>query len=158
MDLQSSSIPVSSFVPQKGMKAWVVFSGQTDMFWLKVLRRGFRHCFLLIHDGRGWVTVDPMLHYLDVEVLRHISPDFDLPHWLCGQGHVVMPAAICRRRRRPAPVAFFTCVETVKRFLGLHHVLIFTPWQLYRYLRKEQYAAAGTNSNIYHEGEQLWVH
>lgn len=87
-----SSLPVQNHEKTALPKAWVVFSGQTDLFWLKCLRRGFRHCFLLIHDGTGWVTVDPMLHYLEITVHHQVAASFDLPRWFCAQGHVLMPA------------------------------------------------------------------
>lgn len=131
-------------------KTWVVFSGQTDMGWLKFLKPGFRHCFLLLHDGRQWLTVDPMLNHLDVLVHHHVAPDFDLPHWLATQGQTVMPAKACRMKMYPAPLAFFTCVEAVKRYLGLHKLSIITPWQLYRFLEKQ--------TQNHNKGDELWDH
>lgn len=132
--------------PLKTQQAWVVFSGQTDMAWLKVLKRGFRHCFVLLNDGQRWVTLDPMLHHMDVEVHHNIPPEYDLPAWLGLQGYRIVKAPLLRRQNRPAPVMFFTCVEAVKRILGLHNRLILTPWQLYRYL----------NNQI--KGDLLWDH
>lgn len=120
--------------PEKDQKAWVVFSGQTDLPWLRWLRPGFRHCFVVLHDGMHWLTVDPMLHRMDVRVHRDLPRDFDLPRWLAGRGQFVMPAAVDVKRRKPAPWRPFTCVEAVKRVLGLHAGFILTPWQLYRYL------------------------
>ena len=35
---------------------------------------------------------------------------------------------------KPAPFMLFTCVEAVKRVLGIHRRGIVTPWQLYRHL------------------------
>jgi hypothetical protein len=26
-------------------KAWVVFSGKSDLWWLSILKPGFRHCY-----------------------------------------------------------------------------------------------------------------
>jgi hypothetical protein len=115
-------------------RAWVVFSGQTDVPWLRLLRRGFRHCFVVLHDGTHWMTVDPMLHHMDVHVHQHVAPDFDLPRWFASRGSCVVPAKLDRRRTRPAPWRPFTCVEAVKRILGVHDRFIATPWQLYRHL------------------------
>lgn len=150
-----SSLPAQTEGKTALLKAWVVFSGQTDVFWLKFLRRGFRHCFVLIHDGTGWVTVDPMLHYMEIKVHHQVAASFDLPRWLCAQGHIVMPAPVHRGAGKPAPVALFSCVEAVKRFLGLHHRFIFTPWQLYRYLQKTQDVAA---TSTFNKGEPSWGH
>jgi len=32
-------------------KAWVVFSGEADLPWLKILKEGYRHCYVLLNDG-----------------------------------------------------------------------------------------------------------
>lgn len=117
-------------------KSWVVFSGQTELSWLRFLRPGFRHCFVLLFDGQCWLSVDPMLNYMDVQV-HHVSPEFDLPRWLEGRGHIVIPARNDRSHKKPAPWRPFTCVEAVKRVLGIHARGIVTPWQLYRYLTKK---------------------
>ncbi|KAF0139569.1 MAG: hypothetical protein FD153_922 [Rhodospirillaceae bacterium] len=44
----------------------VVFCDNTDLWWLRFLKRGFRHCFVALCDGRHWVTIDPLSHYTDV--------------------------------------------------------------------------------------------
>ncbi len=115
-------------------KAWVVFSGQADRAWLRFLKPGFRHCFVLLHDGRHWLSFDPLLNHSEVLVHYHLSDDFDFPGWLENRGERIVPASLCRTRANPAPVTLFTCVEAVKRVLGLHNWFIFTPWQLYRHL------------------------
>ncbi|MCB9982447.1 MAG: hypothetical protein H6861_02060 [Rhodospirillales bacterium] len=113
-------------------KAWVIFSAQADLAWLKILRPGFRHCAVLLNDGRNWITIDPLSNYTDITV--HTLPlEFDLPLWMKDQGHKVVPAPI-KRGPKPAPFGVYSCVEAVKRVLGIHQRLILTPWQLYRYL------------------------
>ncbi len=116
-------------------EAWVIFSGQTDFRFLSFLKPGFRHCYVLLRDRQQWITVDPLFPY--TEIMAHdIDRDFDLPGWLEGRGHKVVKAILNRNIKKPAPVMVFTCVEAVKRILGLHRFLIFTPYQLYRHLRK----------------------
>jgi hypothetical protein len=39
---------------------------------------------------------------------------------------------------RMAPVLPFTCVEAVKRILGIHAWAVVTPWQLYRHLIQDR--------------------
>ncbi|HEY8190876.1 MAG TPA: hypothetical protein VIG74_00525 [Alphaproteobacteria bacterium] len=121
---------------QAEQQAWVVFSGKADMPWLRCLRPGFKHCFVLLRDGTRWISVDPMLNRMEV-LLQHVPSDFDMPDWLKERGNIIVPAAIDRSKTRPAPWRPFTCVEAVKRVLGIHQGWIFTPWQLYRHLKKE---------------------
>ncbi|MFP4313336.1 MAG: hypothetical protein ACLFR0_03320 [Alphaproteobacteria bacterium] len=119
----------------ENMRAWVVFSGESDLRLLKILKPGFRHCFVLLNDGQCWLSVDPMAHNTEI-VVHHLSADFDLPRWLEKRGHVVVPAYIDAKKTRPAPFGVFSCVEAVKRVLGVHALFIFTPWQLYCHLTK----------------------
>lgn len=117
-------------------RAWVVFSGQTDLAWLKILKPGFRHCYVLLNDGKHWVTIDPLSNYMDVSV-QEIPGEFNLPLWMKTRGHTIVPAPI-EHAARQAPWMVLTCVEVVKRVLGLHKRWIITPWQLFQYLEKPQ--------------------
>lgn len=120
-------------------KAWVVFDGRADIWWLRLLKPGFRHCFVVLdgfvvpQDGRRWVVVDPVSPFTDVAVLD-LPAGYDLPGWFRAMGMTVVAAPLRRDATRPAPWAPFTCVEAVKRVLGLHAALVLTPWQLYRRL------------------------
>lgn len=115
---------------------WVVFSGRTDLPILHVLKKGFRHCFVIIRDRGSWIIVDPLAHYMDVMMLD-VPDDFDLPAWCENQGQIVVRARP-EHAQRLAPVFFFTCVECVKRVLGIQRRRIMTPWQLYVYLHKSE--------------------
>ena len=114
---------------------WVVFSDHADLKWLKILKPGFRHCFALIHDGDHWLAIDPMSHYVDFSILP-VDPNYDLPIWIAGKGLSLVRIAPNRTVQKPAPIGVFTCVEVIKRFLGIHRRRIMTPWQLYCYLQK----------------------
>lgn len=113
--------------------AWVVFTGQTDLPWLKLLKPGFRHCYVLINDGRHWISIDPLFPYTEI-IVHHAPADFNFPAWLAGRGYQPVRAQIRRDRSGMAPIMIFTCVEAIKRILGLHSWRILTPWQLYKYL------------------------
>jgi len=114
-------------------RAWVVFSGVSELWWLRLLRPGFRHCFVALDDGRHWVVVDPLAPFTDVAVLG-VPPGWDVPGWFRDLGMTVVAAPVRRGLTRPAPWGPFTCVEAVKRVLGLHAPFVLTPWQLYRRL------------------------
>lgn len=114
-------------------KAWVVFCKNTDIWWLRFLKNGFRHCFLILNDGEKWITYDPMASFTDITVHK-TSIKFDLPKWFSQQGHNVQQSFI-KHKKNMAPLSLFTCVESVKRVLGIHNFFIFTPYQLYKYLK-----------------------
>jgi len=115
-------------------KIWVAFTGQTDLPWLRWLKPGFRHCFVVINDGRNWVSLDPMANRFEVTV-HDVVADFDFPQWLRSRGLAVVES-VPQNRNRAAPLMPLTCVEAVKRVLGLHDRFILTPWQLFRHLEK----------------------
>lgn len=135
--------PVLNQISQpKPQRAWVVFSGQTDLPWLKILKPGYRHCYVLINDGDHWISLDPLPGHTEVMV-HHIAPDFDLPNWLKARGFKYVPACITPQNTQ-SPWAFYSCVEAVKRVIGLQDRWVITPWQLYKKLTKKQ---CGTPQN-----------
>ncbi len=117
-------------------EAWVCFSGEAELWWLKMLKPGFRHCFVVARDAKSWIVLDPLSPHLELAVLP-MPRGFDLPRWLEGQGLTVVKAPIRRGHNKAAPANWFSCVEVIKRFLGIHARQILTPWQLYSYLKKE---------------------
>jgi hypothetical protein len=123
---------ISSMAEQK---AWVVFSGQTEIAWLRFLKPGYRHCYVLLNDGERWTSFDPLSNVIEISTHHHVPVDFDMPKWLEGRGNKVVSANIRRDLMKPAPWMLFTCVEAVKRVLGIHARKIVTPWQLYNYLK-----------------------
>lgn len=123
----SRPVPAGSPPP---LAAWVVFCGGAELWWLRLLKPGFRHCFVVLDDGRHWIVLDPLAPFTDVAVLTRGGVP-DLPGWYRALGLTVVAAAVRRGLTRPAPWAPFTCVEAVKRVLGLHAPLVLTPWQLH---------------------------
>jgi hypothetical protein len=118
--------------------ALVVFSGRADLRWLACLKPGFRHCFAALASGRHWVVYNPLSHCTDIAVLDGVGGDA-LAAWYRSHGFTV----VCWTRRRPAakpaPPGFYTCVEAVKRVLGIHAPRVITPWNLYNFLQKENF-------------------
>ncbi|MDJ0952015.1 MAG: hypothetical protein QNJ94_24145 [Alphaproteobacteria bacterium] len=118
------------------MRALVVFSGDVQVRWLRLLRPGFRHCFVAVESPSGWVLYDPLAHQTVIRALP-AAGTVDLAAWYRALGHRVVETRVRAAPHRPAPWAPFTCVEAVKRLLGLRGVWIWTPWQLYRALQME---------------------
>lgn len=119
-----------------GRSVWVVFSDETDLGFLKVLRRGFRHCFVVIRDQGCWLSCDPLAHVTELSVLN-VPEDFDVLNWLRKQGMIVVKVSPqIRPKHKILPPMLFTCVEAVKRLIGLREWWVLTPWQLYRALEK----------------------
>ncbi len=116
-------------------QAWAVFTNQSDLPYLRFFKKGYRHCFVIINDGKNWISIDPMANYMDVAI-HHLPPEFDMVKWLSSRGNIVVPANLNIDINKPAPWMIFTCVEACKRILGIHKRFIITPWQLHNYLQK----------------------
>ena len=114
-------------------RAFVVFSGQTDLKWLRILKPGFRHCFVLLSDKEHWLCLDPLSNRLEL-FLHPVDPHFDFVHFYADRGMAAVRATILPALPKPAPLGVFTCVETVKRVLGIRHRRIVTPRQLHKFL------------------------
>jgi len=116
-------------------RALVVFSDQTGLWWLRFLRRGFRHCFAMIQFGEGWVLYNPLSNGTQIDVWAGVGED-TVRGWLEGQGFVVVEYDLAPLGPDPLAWAPFSCVEAVKRALRVRAGHVVTPWQLYRFLRK----------------------
>lgn len=128
------SPPPSPPPPSSAIRALVVFSDQADLRWLRLLRPGFRHCFVLLELGDAWVCVNPLAHRTSVEVWS-LAPATDLPGWLRAQaGLTVVETEVRRPPRHPSPLGLYSCVEAVKRVLGLQERWVLTPGQLHDHL------------------------
>ena len=114
-------------------KVLVVFSGRADLWWLRILRPGFRHCFVVVEAEGGWLCLNPLAHRTALDFWP-MPADADLAAEFRARDLVVVETRLVLPPRRQAPVLPFSCVEAVKRVLGIHCLWIWTPWQLYRHL------------------------
>jgi hypothetical protein len=123
-------VPAGDGVPGRIL---IVFSGATDLRWLKALKPSFRHCYAVLESAGGWLLVDPASHQTRIEYLGPMP----LYRLLEGLQTAETTVVCCRRRAAPmrlAPIRPFTCVEAVKRLIGIHAPWTLTPWQLFDHL------------------------
>lgn len=113
----------------------VIFSDDTDVWWLKGLRRGYRHCFVVTETIAGWVSVDPLLYRTEIIGLGDIPREM-LEDWLKSEGYIIVPATIAPLKKQIWPRPAFSCVGHIKRILGITAPTVLTPWQLYKFLQK----------------------
>jgi len=115
----------------------VVFADAPEKRLLRVLKPGFRHCFVLVSGVRAgeWICLDPQSHRVRCESWCY-SPIFDPAAYYRGLGYHCIwaryPASITRKVR----FGPMSCVELIKRLLGISAFWIITPWQLYRHLQQ----------------------
>ncbi|MGE5515328.1 MAG: hypothetical protein ACM31D_05850 [Bacteroidota bacterium] len=115
----------------------VLFADATDLWWLRWLRPGFRHCFVALAFEGGWVVIDPMSHRTGVAHFP-LPQEFDLAGWYRQCGLVVVPVQNISLDKGVAPFLPYSCVECVKRILGIRARSVVTPWQLFQHLNKSR--------------------
>lgn len=117
--------------------AYVVFTDETRVPFLRILKPGFRHCLVIVPLASGYISLDPLL--TQVQVRYHpITPQMDLIDTLKTSGHRLVLTSIVEPITTWCVPGLFTCVTLVKRVLGVHAPSIQTPYQLYRYLERKQ--------------------
>lgn len=135
----SRFVPVADAAAGAAMsadRAVVVFAEQTALPWLRLLKPGFRHCCAYLRLPEGWIGIDPLSHWLVLRAFPDWPREADLAGHLRRTGHCALTVPVAEPPRRLAPPLPFSCVETVKRLIGLQSWTIRTPWELYQHLRK----------------------
>lgn len=113
----------------RGQSFAIVVFGPSSLGYLKVLKPGYRHCLVATQDGGEWHLMDPLSNVTEITRLGEVHPDEILTAFR-AKG---LDAVAVQRRpplAREMPFAPFTCVEAVKRVLGLRDRWVITPWQL----------------------------
>ncbi|WP_270936284.1 hypothetical protein [Falsiroseomonas oryzae] len=118
-----------------GQRIWLAFGGEADQPWLRLLRRGFRHCFAAIGDEAGWTVLEPLSGRLMVARLP-VPAGFDLPSFYRRAGLAVLgPFAPAPAQARAIPtLSPLTCVGLCRALLGPGAPFALTPYGLFRAL------------------------
>ena len=121
--------------PRRAVVAFKNAVGPRQHWLAPLLKDGFRHCGVAVEAGDYWVFVDP-----NPDCIRFRVPalkDFDIGKYFRDQGfHTVEYVSTGVEVR--VPLAVSNCVGVVKTVLGIRKPFIITPYQLYRYLRRQK--------------------
>ena len=113
---------------------WVVFSPFTSLWYLGFLKSGFKHCFVVLEDSGYFFVVDPLASKIELLTLRISGNTFISEFERLGMK--VIRTDINDSSVSSWKFGVFTCVEVVKRILGVYSFRVITPYQLYKYLLK----------------------
>lgn len=117
-------------------KCYVVFQDEVSLWWLRILKSGFRHCYILIPlGGNSYLELNPMSNRLFINIYNFPRGYDYLSVLTKADKRVVCVETPEYPPLTAAPLGFFTCVEFVKRTLGLQSRSIITPYTLYKYLQ-----------------------
>ena len=111
----------------------VGFGGTPTLWWMHFLKKGFYHCIVALGRQNEWLIIDPLLHFTDAIMIRNI----DIKRFFKKHGYRFVEVSLNEPNYKRLRVMPYTCVETVKRFIGVEKALIFTPYGLFCYLNKK---------------------
>lgn len=131
--LPSSLQPTSIEEPQtKNQKFYVIFTDHGNVWWLKWLKPGFRHCLVAVEEEGNWAYIEAVLSGMEIK-----ATTVNCLGVLAADGCTVVEARQFQKLyHKLAPIEPISCVTVVKRILRLNHWFILTPHQLYKYLKK----------------------
>ena len=110
--------------------AYVAFGGTKTQWWMRFLKKGFYHCAILLGNGRDWILIDPLVHMIDIIVLKNIK----IQSVMKNKGYRLVRTTPIIPPVQGVSLRPLTCVETVKRILGINAPKIWTPYQLFKFL------------------------
>lgn len=117
-------------------KVFVAFGGNKTHWWTGFLKKGFYHCLIIFGDGRAFVLIDPVIGWTDI-IFFNGEDIAEMFSSLIKQGYKTIVETNVQTEKQKCHLRPMTCVETVKRFLRIQNPFIFTPYQLYKHIKKE---------------------
>ena len=107
---------------------YVIFEDDSGHWYSNWLKKGIRHCYVVVP------SIDCCI------VHSRTTANFDLFNEIDINGIIGPNAIVMGYKQKPSARSLFmlnTCVGHTKQLLGINKPFIWTPYQLYKYLRNE---------------------
>ena len=126
-------------IKEQEVNIWIVFSNDRSYAWWHWLtKEGFRHCFILIKAGKGtyqmnFIKMGVQVAYWDYPIQQCLGE--------CHQaGMKISSYKACYKNMNRLYLHLLTCVGLTKATMGIWEPFIWTPYQLYKWLERENVA------------------
>ncbi len=121
-------------------EVYVFFEDANSIWWLRFLKQGFRHCFVLLisREQKVAILLNPRSNQFDVQIFHNCDSDSIIRNFSLVDSRTIIRTHLTQAPLKSAPIMFFTCVEFVKRLLGIHSISIITPYQLYKKIKNSR--------------------
>ena len=116
-------------------KVYVVFTDDRDHWWSRFLKKGIRHCYILVPSANRIIK------------FSRTAESFELFTTEAEKGIIDNNYIVCSFVPKKCKRSLFmlnTCVGHTKQILGITNPFILTPYQLYKYLREKHEATQAT--------------
>lgn len=123
---------------------WVIYyDSGAEHFWNKFLKPNFSHCSVVVFDGYEYILLSHGLSFnyhavLNLELKCGDQAMIDLLKTALNNDKIIVQNVRCIIKpeiRVKLPVVIDTCVESVKKYLGIGKRSVITPYQLYKHLK-----------------------
>lgn len=117
------------------MQALIIYE-QSDRWWSGIFKRNFSHVKIAVFNGNDTAL---LLDSKSTGVALTITAGVTLDVYetaLRDAQIAVQRVSIPELEYKVMPVGFFTCVEFVKRVLGIRSVWVQSPYQLFNYVQR----------------------
>ena len=114
--------------------AIVVFEDRRARGVLRLLETGFRHCFCLLRIDEHWLLCDPLKGGIRLDLLPAYDSGDLVRHFAAGGRRALIGSTLHDVPTGRLGLRPMTCVEIVKRALGIVAPGVITPLQLHRKL------------------------
>jgi hypothetical protein len=108
-------------------KVYIVFTDDQKHWWSGFLKKGIRHCYVVIPSDNKLITYAKTHKGFDLFTT-------DAEKGIIGTSYILYSYKPKKCRR--GLFMLNTCVGHTKQILGINNPFILTPYQLYKYVRK----------------------
>ena len=114
---------------------FVVFINDDGHWWSRFLHKEIKHCFVLKPNGQDYIVHGRTTEKFDLFTVTDKNAILDEPFIMMGY-----------KQKPPVRGLFMlnTCVGHTKQLLGINRPFIWTPYQLYKYMRNNHGIYEGT--------------
>ena len=109
-------------------KVYIVFEDDSEHWWSKLLKKGIRHCFLIKPVPNSYIIYGKSAKSFDLFTVSDQKSIIE--------GNYIIESYVPKECKRSL-FMLNTCVGAVKQVVGINKPFIWTPYQLYRYLEKQ---------------------
>ena len=104
-----------------------IFFIPAKRWWVIFLRKSFNHCCFIEEVGNKFKCSEKCNDGVSCDLITNEEYKYFDKY----------PMVVTSRKVKYYPVNAITCVQYLKKLLGIKNIFVFTPYQLYKFLKKE---------------------
>ncbi len=115
-------------------RAFVLFRNERNFKFLRILKKDFRHCAVILENKNHWLYIDQTFFQTEFRVWEKNANPLEI--FLDNNWKILETSPPKISQKNIFRLGWIDCVSMTKRVLGIRKRKIFTPFQLYNFLIK----------------------